>query len=111
MNFCESCCTKTSSSPNNKYQCTKSCLGTQIAETSSEEYKDVCINSINPNQNIYNYCNERMKDFDKSLMGHCKLDMCNLCCVTMDKIRNKTYSSNNMMKCFEACAESKINIF
>jgi len=106
-NFCENCCKKTSSSVSKeaKYQCEKSCLGTQIAETSSEEYKDVCINSINPNQNIYNYCSERMKDFDKSLMLHCKLDMCNLCCVTMDKIRNKTFSSQNMMKCFESCAE------
>lgn len=35
----------------------------------------------------------------------CKLDMCNLCCVTMDAVKNKSYSIKNLKNCYNDCSK------
>ncbi len=75
-----------------------------IAEDSNDDYKSVCINSTNQETNVYKYCSGKNTK-DKSLLRFCKLDMCNLCCVTMDPMKKKNYSVENMKKCFYACSD------
>lgn len=84
--------------------CKKTCHRATLAETTNQDYLSTCISSINTPQNIYSYCSYKMKDHDQSLMVYCKLDMCNLCCVTMDPIKKKIYSLDNMKKCFSDCS-------
>lgn len=84
--------------------CKKTCYRSTLAENSNEDYVNTCINSENPVQNIYTYCANRMKDYDQSVMRYCKLDYCNLCCVTMDPMKKKNYSVDNMKKCFKDCS-------
>lgn len=84
--------------------CKKTCYRSLLAEDTNAEYKNTCINSENPVQNIYAYCSDRMKGYDPSLITYCKLDMCNLCCVTMDPMKRKNYSFDNLKKCFKDCS-------
>ena len=37
----------------------------------------------------------------------CKLDMCNLCCITMDAMKQKQYSLDNLKKCYKDCNSGK----
>ena len=50
---------------------------------------NVCINGQDTKSNIYEFCQTKMANYDTSIMSYCKLDMCNLCCVTMDKMKKK----------------------
>ena len=88
--------------------CKKSCYRATAAENTNDDYVNTCINTTNPTQNVYNYCMNKMKDYDMNLSKFCKIDMCNLCCVTMDPIKKKIYSFDNTKKCFEDCSKSII---
>lgn len=91
------------------YKCNKVCNRGLIADDQSFDYIDTCINSTNPLQNVYDYCYKKYNsEVDKELINTCKLDMCNLCCVTMDPMKNKKYSWDNSQKCFDACATGNI---
>lgn len=95
---------------NHMHTCKKTCYRSTAAEDNNEDYKNTCINSENATQNIYAYCSDKMKDYDENMMNFCKLDMCNLCCVTMDPIKKKNYSFDNVKKCFEDCSTSKFQL-
>jgi len=86
--------------------CKKGCYRASISSENNKEYKNVCINSPNNNQNIYSFCEEKMASFNINLINYCKLDMCNLCCVGMDTIKNKNYSVPNLKNCFIDCSKN-----
>lgn len=86
--------------------CKKGCYRASIASENNKEYKNVCINSPNNQQNIYSFCEEKFTTFNPNLINFCKLDMCNLCCVGMDTIKNKNYSVPNLKSCFKDCAKN-----
>ena len=69
-----------------------------------DQYKSVCIQSDNPNTNIYDYCDKKLEN-DLDAKKVCKLDMCNLCCSTMDTIKKVNFSVESMKKCFQDCSE------
>jgi len=73
----------------------------------SNEYKNVCINSADTKRNIYDYCEQKMNSISQTAKESCKLDMCNLCCVTMDSMKSKSYSTNNLTKCYKDCNKGK----
>ena len=85
--------------------CKKGCFRGAIAQENNKEYKNVCITSPNNVQNIYNYCEDKMASYPPTMMNFCKLDMCNLCCVGMDTMKNKNYSVPNMKACFKDCSK------
>jgi len=76
----------------------------------NEDYIETCIQTTHPETNVYSYCQKRYNKIDNGLLQICKLDMCNLCCVTMDPIKKKRYSWDNMRKCFDSCSLSKFVI-
>ena len=86
--------------------CKKGCFRASISVENNKEYKNVCITSPNNVQNIYNFCNDKMASFNPVLLSFCKLDMCNLCCVAMDTIKNKNYSVPNLKACFKDCSKN-----
>ena len=86
--------------------CKKGCFRGSISVENNKEYKNVCITSPNNVQNIYNYCDDKMTSYKPIMMSYCKLDMCNLCCVAMDTIKNKNYSVPNMKACFKDCSKN-----
>jgi hypothetical protein len=86
--------------------CKKLCYRASIASENNKEYKNVCISSSNNQQNIYNFCEEKMSFLNLNMVNLCKLDMCNLCCVGMDTIKNRNYSFSNLKNCFVDCSNS-----
>jgi hypothetical protein len=74
-----------------------------MAESSDDEYKPVCIFSEQPSENVYSYCDNKIND--KDAVKTCKLDMCNLCCSTIDTMKSKFYSLDTIKKCFKDCSE------
>jgi hypothetical protein len=102
--FCDTCCDKYTdkSHKTSMYVCKKACRRSTVAEPAKDDYKAICINSQNPLNSIYDYCDSKISDPDSKKT--CKLDMCNLCCSTLDSIVHKQYSINSIKKCFEACS-------
>lgn len=88
--------------------CKKACYKSTLAIDHNSDYKQVCINSNDYRANIYEFCDRKMINLNKKLLAFCKLDMCNLCCVGMDKIRNKNFSVNNLQSCFNDCASGNL---
>jgi len=84
--------------------CKKTCYKSSIAVDKNDDYKNVCINSNDYRANIYEFCDKKMVLYNQKLLAYCKLDMCNLCCVGMDKIKNKNFSVSNLKRCFEDCS-------
>jgi hypothetical protein len=86
--------------------CKKGCFRASLASDNNKDYQNVCILSPNNEQNIYNFCQDKMTGYSKNLINTCKLDMCNLCCVGMDTIKNKNYSIPNLRECFTDCSNA-----
>lgn len=105
--FCDTCCTKTTSDSNGKYTCIRSCEKAETPEIVNEDYVNTCIETKNPLNNIYRYCDIKYKEFDANLINTCKQDVCNLCCATMDPIKHKNYSIENQKNCYLDCEKSK----
>lgn len=105
--FCDTCCEKSIAAGNKNviHMCKKGCFRGSISAENNKEYKNVCITTPNHVQNIYNFCENKMETYKPLMMSYCKLDMCNLCCVAMDTIKNKNYSVPNMKMCFKDCAK------
>jgi len=59
--FCDTCCNQNifASHTNVVHLCQKTCKRSTAAEESNEDYKNVCINSASPVQNVYSYCSEK----------------------------------------------------
>jgi hypothetical protein len=109
--FCSTCCrNKISSGDGNALRnCEKQCDRQNAVESSPSDFRRVCIESDNPDTEIYNYCSSKIKPSNLFEMKTCKVDMCNLCCITMDVIKGKNYAFNTMQQCFSECANSKYN--
>jgi len=103
-NFCDTCCDKYTdkSKKTSMYVCKKACRRSTVSEPAKDDYKAICIISQNPLNSIYDYCDTKISDPDSKKT--CKLDMCNLCCSTLDSIVHKQFSINSIKKCFEACS-------
>lgn len=86
--------------------CVKTCNRAKATLDSNTDYKNTCISTQNSIQNVYSYCDDRMRLFDKQAKNTCKLDMCNLCCSTMDPIKKLNYSFDNTKQCFQDCSKS-----
>jgi hypothetical protein len=82
--------------------CKKSCAKATVSDPNKTEYKNVCIQSQNPISNVYDFCDNKVDD-DAESKRICKLDMCNLCCSTIDSIKHKQFSFDSQKKCFEDC--------
>jgi hypothetical protein len=108
-NFCTECCEAKIDQiyKNIIHICKKTCFKSTVASSNNDEYKNVCINSSNSNSNIVGYC-EKMTNVNNLQKESCKLDMCNLCCVTMDAMKTRIYSVDSLRRCYEDCNKSKI---
>jgi len=73
------------------HSCKKTCYKSQVSIENNRDYMGMCINGEDTNSNVYDYCQTRLGNYDASITAYCKLDMCNLCCVSMEKIRKKSY--------------------
>lgn len=104
--FCDSCCDSKVdlSHKNTLYLCKKTCNRSSQAQSTNQEYRSVCIQSENPSTNIYDFCDSKMKEKEDEKKT-CKLDMCNLCCSTLDIMKSTLYSIDTMKKCFEDCGK------
>merc|ERR1719362_1710603 len=110
-NFCTECC-ESKIDPiykNVVHVCTKTCFKATIASSNNDEYKNVCINSPDSSKNIFGYCENKLNDFSEIQKDACKLDMCNLCCVTMDSIKSKNFSVDSLKRCYNDCSEAYNN--
>lgn len=107
-NFCDTCCDKSTAPAqrNISHMCKKGCYRGAIAIEQNKDYYNVCINSPNNRQNIYNFCEEKFDTYNPKLLNTCKLDMCNMCCVGMDSIKKKNYSVPNLKACFKDCSKN-----
>ncbi len=90
--------------------CKKTCFKSTVSVDTGDEYKDVCISSPDSRRNIYEYCENKMQKFSLKSKESCKLDMCNLCCITMDAVRSKSYSIKNLTNCYNDCNRGKCKI-
>lgn len=86
------------------YMCKKACSRSTVAESGHDDYKNVCISSENFAYSVYEYCELKLKN-DIEQKKTCKIDMCNLCCTTMDMMKSKNYSIDSMKKCFQDCSK------
>lgn len=66
------------------------------------------MNTPEPNNNIYAYCENKMGSFSEIQKEACKLDMCNLCCISMDSMKQKQYSLDNLRECYTDCNNGKL---
>ena len=51
-----------------------------------------------------------MESFSDIQKEACKLDMCNLCCVTMDAMKKKNYSVDNLRNCYRDCNKGNLKL-
>jgi hypothetical protein len=86
----------------------KSCHKATISIPKNNDYVNTCIQSKTPDGNAYSYCDNKFYQYDKATINGCKKDMCNLCCVTMDAMKQKNYSYDNIDRCFNDCTNSKL---
>ena len=104
--FCDTCCKSNVfwMHSNTEHTCLKKCHKATTGEK-SEDYNDVCINSENPDKNIYSYCQSKFTE--APIIETCKLDMCNLCCVNINALKKKKHNYTTIRSCFSTCAKSK----
>jgi hypothetical protein len=107
-NFCNMCCENTVSVEDRTvmWNCKKQCGNQNAIEVSPNDYTKVCMESDNPQTGVYNYCSRKIEANDVSKIKTCKIDMCNLCCMTLDVMKNKKYSFNTIMQCYQECSTS-----
>lgn len=114
--FCTSCCESNISNTriNVIHQCMKLCYQSTSSRNDIDA-ADHCTNNIT-NQNVFTYCENSMSGKSEGFINKCKLDMCNLCCATIDAQLNIKTSAKSEKNCFNKCSLSKffyflINIF
>jgi len=107
-NFCDFCCVNKVffKYTNLIHQCKKSCYKSaegDTSEDSKEIYNNICLNTPNPEKDIYSYCENRFPEvFLKKI---CKYDMCNLCCININIIESKLNSYEVTKNCFLECSK------
>lgn len=97
--FCSYCCEE--KLPKYKsffiHHCSKACHKSLIAESIDEiDYEDICFSS---SSYYYTQCNKVGNDME----NECKVDMCKLCCSSLDKIKNRIFEYSSIAKCQIRC--------
>jgi len=103
-NFCDYCCSDRvgTGRPNVLHQCVKIC-NQSTASLAKVDGINKCINPTQEN-NVNSYCSTKMKGKQKGLITKCKLDMCNLCCSTLDAQEESKISNNATSSCYSHCS-------
>ena len=107
--FCSSCCRK-SVDITNQYHiflCEKQCKTTEVGNIGEKTYNS-CSEPTNPESSIYPYC-DKLYDNDFYQRSQCKIDMCNLCCISFDTIKNTNLPNEAVNDCYGMCIKSKLN--
>jgi hypothetical protein len=103
-NFCDYCCNDRigTGRSNVLHQCVKLCN----QSTASQANVDGINKCISPTQenNVNSYCLAKMKGKAKGKITKCKLDMCNLCCSTLDAQEESKISNNATSSCYSHCS-------
>lgn len=72
---------------------------------------ETCFEPKGVNTSVYPYCDEL---FDKDLYqsSRCKVDFCNLCCISFDQVDKTNLSKNSLTNCYKSCISSKnVNLY
>lgn len=101
--FCHTCCKSNVfwMHSNTSHQCLKMCHKATIGER-HDDYNDVCMDSTNPDKNVYSYCQNKF--VEAPIVRTCKYDMCNLCCVNINTLKRKRHSYDTIKSCFKGCS-------
>lgn len=114
QNYCGYCCENNidKSKQNIIHQCMKSCYNIYVK---SEEIPNISIEEVRKNSiekclnkdenTVYNYCDNNFKSCDAKIK--CKIDMCNLCCSTVDIFSKEKTTNYDQKYCLLKCSESK----
>ena len=97
--FCSSCCSYkiTSNKENIIHYCTKKCNKQQILEENNDDINN--IDEICFNNNGYLLCN----NLHENLIHDCRIDMCKLCCSSLEKMKNIKFSFSLISQCNNKC--------
>ncbi len=103
--FCPSCCNKYVDVTNVAHNrlCVKQC--DIIREGSNTKEWKQCVEPDHPEKSIYPYCDDYFAN-DFYQRSRCKIDMCNLCCVSMDVKDEQKLSDTATSSCYEKCLKS-----
>ena len=66
-----------------------------------------CFEPSNQGNSVYPYC-DKLFENDYFQNTRCKLDFCNLCCVSLDNSASTNLSQSLLAKCYENCINSKV---
>jgi hypothetical protein len=87
--------------------CEKQCRMMESGNDKTKKWEN-CFEPVDTGTSIYPYCD---KIFEKDFLqkSRCKLDFCNLCCISFDNTDSTNLSQNLLGKCYENCIDSKEN--
>jgi hypothetical protein len=107
--FCSSCCHLTVDATNieHYYLCSKQCTFIEVG-SKTNSWKS-CVEPTNPQNSVYQYCDQNFKN-DFFSRSRCKIDMCNLCCISYDEIGGSAVTDDVVKECYSTCTKSKIII-
>ena len=104
QDYCLTCCENSiqETSINILHICLKKCHFINIDHTT--DYTSSCINTNN-NNTAYSYCDSVFaNNSNNENSAKCKLDMCNLCCATLETTTNIEVSYYTEFLCFQSCS-------
>ena len=84
------------------HTCKKQCYRNTEETNLDMNYKNYCMTSQNPDKNVYAYCQNRFTN--PISINTCKYDMCNLCCVNLDTLKQKKHAFETVKSCFSDCS-------
>ena len=105
-NFCESCCKKSVDITNHQhlFLCEKQCRLIEIGNYGDKSFSS-CSEPTNPDTSIYPYC-DKLYEVDFYQKSQCKIDMCNLCCISFDTMKNTNLPNSAVNECYAMCIKS-----
>src|SRR5207244_1799569 len=105
-NFCEACCLKSVDNTNRQhiFLCEKQCKMMEVGDVKEKTYTS-CSEPSHPENYIYPYCDKLYENnfFEKNI---CKKDMCNLCCISFDVMKNTNIPDSSVNDCYTKCIKS-----
>ena len=103
--FCDTCCKSNIFwvHTNILHNCKKQCYRNTEETNTDSNYKNLCMMSDNPDKNIYSYCQNKF--LNKLSIRTCKYDMCNLCCVNLNTLKQKKHAFETVKSCFNDCSK------
>ncbi len=81
------------------FLCHKQCQLTEMGTV--EKTWNNCIESPHPESSVYPYCDNHFKR-DYFERQRCKVDMCNLCCISVDNIKG-SLKDESVNECYSKC--------